>query len=458
MPIRIHRDTETGITVVRLAQRENRHVTDEASPPASAARRPGPDTYRRPGVRVRRRRAHTLDGRITMDVPDDSKRAPRSGRAAARVAGLLCCLAGTALAASPAVAGAASREETPPSVLQKEVDTLVADGAPGAILLVRTGHRTTRLTGGVADLATRRPIRRGDHYRIASLTKTYVATVVLQLVAEGRLRLSDSVERWLPGLVPNGKKITLRMLLIHTSGLYDHEKDPAVLQPYLSGNLDYYWSPLRLVKVAVSKAPLYAPGRTRVSTYSSTNYVLLGLIVKAVTGRPVGAELQRRIFRPLRLTETSYPVRRTSLPKPYAHGYFMLGGPSLTDLSTLSPSLSGPAGAIVSTVGDVASFYRALLSGRLLEPAQLKAMKTTLPDAAGDLPQRMGYGLIRFSTSCGPAWGHSGSFPGYWTHAWSSAHGERQVVLMVNVDPSAAPDAARASFYRTLERAYCSTA
>jgi D-alanyl-D-alanine carboxypeptidase len=341
--------------------------------------------------------------------------------------------------------------------LQQDVDALVAAGAPGAILLVRNGNKTTHLVSGVADLATQRKIGQGDHYRIASLTKTYVAAVVLQLAAEGKLRLSDTVERWLPGLVPNGEKITIRMLLIHTSGLYDHERDPEVLKPYLDGDLSYYWSPTRLVKLAVSRPELFAPGATKLSSYSSTNYVILGLVVSAVTGRSVGAELKQRIFEPLHLAKSTYPTRQTQLPNPYAHGYLMLGPPTLTDLSAFSPSLSGAAGAIVSTVDDVAVFYRALLSGRLLKPAQLNAMKKTLPEAKGDLVQRMGYGLIRFSTPCGAAWGHSGSFPGYWTHAWSSGDGKRQAVLMVNIDPGSVSAEGNAAFYKTLRDAYCGT-
>jgi D-alanyl-D-alanine carboxypeptidase len=362
---------------------------------------------------------------------------------------VFACIAAPGAAASAAGPAATS--------LQQDIDALVAAGAPGAILLVRNGSNETRLTGGVAELATQRAITQADHYRIASLTKTYVATVVLQLVGEGKLRLGDAVERWLPGVVPNGDKITMRMLLNHTSGLYDHERDPEVLAPYLSGDLGYYWSPIRLVKLATSRPPLFAPGATKLSVYSSTNYVVLGLVVSAVTGRSIGAELKRRIFQPLHLAQTTYPTSKTQLPNTYAHGYLMLEPPTLTDLSGFSPSLSGPAGAIVSTVGDVARFYHALLSGRLLKPAQLKAMKTTLPEAKGDLVQRMGYGVIRFSTPCGAAWGHSGSFPGYWTHAWSSGDGKRQVVLMVNIDPTSVTAEANAAFYRTLGSAYCGT-
>jgi D-alanyl-D-alanine carboxypeptidase len=397
-----------------------------------------------------------IERRSVMNSPDRRASRPRTYRLPTLWLAILASLSAIAcIGAAGADARPASSDAT---TLQQDVDALVAAGAPGAILLVRNGNRTTRLVSGVADLSTQRKITQGDHYRIASLTKTYVATVVLQLVAEGKLRLSDTVERWLPGLVPNGNRITIRMLLIHTSGLYDHERDPEVLAPYLSGDLGYYWSPTRLVKLATSRPPMFAPGATKLSVYSSTNYVVLGLVVSAVSGRSIGAELKQRIFQPLHLAETTYPTRQTQLPNSYAHGYLILEPPTLTDLSAFSPSLSGAAGAIVSTVGDVATFYRALLSGRLLKPAQLKAMKTTLPEAKGDLVQRMGYGLIRFSTPCGAAWGHSGSFPGYWTHAWASANGARQAVLMVNLDPESVTAEANAAFYKALGNAYCGTA
>jgi D-alanyl-D-alanine carboxypeptidase len=385
-----------------------------------------------------------------------STRAVRSWKVVLSCALGACAAVGSIASASATAKPMAGARVT--SSLQRDVDALVTAGAPGAILLVRDGKQTTRFTAGVSDLATMEPMRSADHYRIASLTKTYVATVALQLVGEGKLRLNDTVARWLPGLVPNGRNITVRMLLNHTSGLYDHERDPEVLAPYLAGDLGYYWSPLRLVRIAVSRSPYFAPGATKGSSYSSTNYVLAGLIIEKVTGRTIGAELQRRIFHPLHLRATTYPTSETQLPSPYAHGYFDLGGPSLSDLSGFSPSLSGAAGAIVSTADNVAVFYRALLSGRLLKPALLKIMKTTRAGSPNaDLHQRMGYGLERFPASCGAAWGHSGSFPGYWGHAWANANGTREAVLMVNIDPGSTPVPARARFYRVLDSAYCST-
>jgi len=380
-----------------------------------------------------------------------------SDRRRARWSTILVCVAASAVTAAAATA---SPSATNASTLQEDVDALVAAGAPGAILFVRNGSQTSRLTAGVAEIASKRPMQAGDKYRIASLTKTYVATVVLQLVAEGKLRLTDTVDRWLPGLVPKGDQMTIHQLLNHTTGLYDHELDPEVLKPYVGGDLGYYWSPLRLVKLAVTREAHFAPGATKRSSYSSTNYLVLGLIVERATGNTLGSELKRRIFQPLNLSRTTYPTKQTQLPTPYAHGYFLIGGqPPLTDVSAFSPSLSGPAGAIVSTVDDVAGFYRALLSGRMLKPALLKAMMTTIPGKPGnDLKQREGYGLERFPTSCGAAWGHSGSFPGYWTYAFASANGKRQAVIMMNANPDAVPTPAAARFYKLIDKAYCSTA
>jgi D-alanyl-D-alanine carboxypeptidase len=346
----------------------------------------------------------------------------------------------------------------PPS-LQQDVDALVAGGAPGAILLVRDGNRTSRYAGGFADVARKRPMRARDHFKIASLTKSYTATVVLQLVAEGKLHLTDRVERWLPGLVPNGGRITIRELLYHTSGIPEFETDPRYLKPYLSGHFGYYWPPRKLVALAVSQKPVFAPGRTRISSYSNTNYVIAGLIVEAVTGHTIGAELNRRIFKRLHLRDTSYPTK-PGLPSPYAHGYMVVGKPSAVDVSGLSPSLSPASGAIVSTADDVADFYRALFAGRLLRPDLLKAMKTTIPEGGKvDIPgQRYGLGLERFPTSCGHAWGHNGVIPGYVTFVFSSDNGAREALLMVNHDTRSLRKVAGRRFFKLLDTAYCSTA
>ena len=226
----------------------------------------------------------------------------RLGRLAASA--LLACLA-TALLAASAPAKPTSTENMRTVALQKGVNALIAAGIPGAILLARDGNHTVRLTGGLGDIGNKTPMNARNHFKIASLTKTYTATVVLQLVGEGKLHLSDSVEQWLPGLVPNGKHITLRQLLNHVSGLADFESDPRYLKPYLSGNLGFYWAPRQLVKIAVSHKPLFPPGVTKHTSYSNTNYVLLGLVVEAATHHSIGAELRNRIFRPCNWTQAA---------------------------------------------------------------------------------------------------------------------------------------------------------
>jgi D-alanyl-D-alanine carboxypeptidase len=380
----------------------------------------------------------------------------RPGRLTAAV--VLICFA-AALVAASAPGNPTGTGNTRAAALQKDVDALVAAGVPGAMLLVRHGDRTVRLTAGLGNIAGKRPMNARDHYKIASLTKTYTATVVLQLVAEGKLSLTDSVERWLPGLVPNGDKVTIRQLLHHTSGLADYESDPRYLKPYLSGDLGFYWAPRKLVQMAVSHRPLFPPGITKHTSYSNTNFVLAGLIVEAATGNSIGSELRSRIFRPLHLDNTSYQTK-PGLPSPYAHGYLVLDKPPATDVTRLSPSLSPASGAIVSTADDVVDFYRALLSGHLLRPDLLQAMKTTTSEGTHvDIPgQRYGLGLELFPTSCGSALGHNGVVPGYMSFVFSSGDGHRQAVLMVNLDAGSFPKPAGMRFFQLIDKAYCSRA
>jgi D-alanyl-D-alanine carboxypeptidase len=368
---------------------------------------------------------------------------------------ILACLASVALAAS-ALAESTTRTDDQVTGLLKDVEAIVAAGAPGAILLVQDGNRTARYTAGLGNVARKTPMRPDDHFKIASLTKTYTAMVVLQLVGEGKLRLGDTVERHLPGLVPNGNRITIRQLLNHTSGLFDFEGDPRYLKPYLSGNFGYYWAPRQLVRMGVSHKPLFAPGARY--SYSNTDYVVAQLIVEAVTGKAIGAELKRRIFQPLQLRQTSYPTK-PGLPSPYAHGYKLLGKPPATEVTLLSPSLAPGSGAIVSTVKDVADFYRALLSGRLLKPKQLQAMKTTVSYRTAKVVAAgpgigLGIGRTPISASC-VGWTHAGELPGYEVAAISSGDGRRQVVLMANQDRSTLPKRAVALFDNLIGKAYC---
>jgi D-alanyl-D-alanine carboxypeptidase len=147
------------------------------------------------------------------------------------------------------------------------------------------------------------------------------------------------------------------------------------------------------------------------------------------------------------------------MPRPYVHGYLVAGQPPAIDSTGLSPSLSPASGAIISTADDVADFYRALLTGHLVKPRLLRAMKKTRRAASPvDIPgQQYGLGLMRFPTPCGISWGHNGVLPGYFNVALSSADGRRQAVMMVNHDAASIPKAAARRIYPLVLKAFCST-
>jgi D-alanyl-D-alanine carboxypeptidase len=359
------------------------------------------------------------------------------------------CLATTSFAAG----GPTERR----AKLQRAVDAVVSAGAPGAAVLVRDGDRTTRLASGSGNLSPQTPMNASDRFRIGGLTKSFTATVVLQLVGENRLALGDAVEQRLPGVLPNGDDITIRQLLNHTSGLYDYAGDPAVLAPYMQGDLTHVFDPRDGVQIAADHGPLFAPGSQL--SYSNTNSVVLAMIVESVTGHTFAHELESRIFAPLGLGDTSYPTL-SDIDGPHIHGYMQLDdGPF--DVTAWSPSGLGAAGAILSDADDVARFYRALLRGQLFPKRLLKAMQTIDPVATGGVLDAgiagggWGLGLLRESYPCGEAWGHDSEHPGYMTAAWSSKDGSRQVVVVVN-DHFADHDApVPAAMRDVLATAYC---
>ena len=336
------------------------------------------------------------------------------------------------LAAPPAASAVSPHAPSGRTVneLRTVVKRLRDDGAPGALAVLRTPRGTLRAAAGAAVLEPRTPLAATDRFRVASITKPFVATVVLQLVAEGKLHLGDAVERWLPGLVPNGGAITLCELLQHRSGLFDYTSDPGFAAAVVA-EPDRQWSPYELVAIATARPPLFAPGTAW--AYSNTNYVLLGLVVEAVTGTPLEQQLRERIFAPLSLKATAFETG-TDVAGRFVHAY--IGKATLPDLPgklvdvapLLGASQIWAAGAIVSNGDDVTHFFAALLGGRLLRPDLLRAMKTDAPGAS------YGLGLMRTYTGCGVAWGHIGDFAGYRSVALSQGDGRRVAVVMVNID------------------------
>ena len=341
--------------------------------------------------------------------------------------------------------------------LQRLLDQLVAAGAPGAAGRVQDDNGAQQAASGVADLRTGRPMRPALHFRAGSLTKSLVATVVLQLVAEGRLSLQDSVEHRLPGILPYGEQITLRQLLDHTSGV-PHNWATVEQTLYRSpGGRSRVWTPRELVALVADQPPDFPPGTAW--SYSNTGYHLLGLVVEAASGSTLGQELHRRIVGPLGLHGTSFPETSPGIPSPRSRGYSLPLGPQgepldgpLLDVTAQNPSWAWAAGALVSDLEDLTLFFRVLLGGRLLPPGLVAEMLPTVavPPSAIPLPvyDRYGLGLLETETPAGRLVGMVGGIPGYLSIVLGTHDGRRQLGLMINV--LVAPDAVVEAFIQVV--------
>jgi D-alanyl-D-alanine carboxypeptidase len=324
-----------------------------------------------------------------------------------------------------------------PDTVQQGLNSLVrADGQPAALATVkdRTGHTRT-YTAGVGDLATGSKVPRDGRVRIGSNTKSFTAVVVLQLVAEGKVALNAKVETYLPGLVRgegiDGRRISVRQLLQHTSGLPDYEKD--VTDDIVQGR---YLEPRDVLDRAFQHKADFDPGSKW--AYSNTNYVVAGLIVQKITGRPLAEEIDRRIIQRIGLRDTYFPAPGDLTVKgPHPKGYQQLTpGAPLSDVTRIDPSAAWAAGQMVSTNSDLNRFFTALLAGRLLPPAQLAEMRTTVP--IGDTGAGYGLGLMSRPLSCGGTfWGHGGDISGYETRGGVTEDG-RAVNIAVTSTPTEA--------------------
>ncbi|WP_380279876.1 serine hydrolase domain-containing protein [Kitasatospora purpeofusca] len=348
----------------------------------------------------------------------------------------------------PPAASAAARPDT----VQQGLDALVrADGLPAALASVkdRTG-RTRTYTAGVGDLATGAKVPGDGQVRIGSNTKTFTAVVALQLVGEGRIGLDEPVDTYLPGLVRgdgiDGRHITVRQLLQHTSGLPEYEGDISE-----SDIRNRYFEPRDLLDIAFRHKADFAPGAK--FAYSSTNYVVVGLVIQKVTGRPLAEEIGRRVLQPIGLRHTSFPASGDrSIREPHPKGYHReSAGEPLRDITELDPSAGWAAGQMISTNADLNQFFTALLAGRLLPAAQLAQMRTTVP--IGDSGAGYGLGLISRPLSCGGVyWGHGGDIPGYETRGGVTDDGRAANVAVTSVPVD---EAATAHLESVVDSALC---
>ncbi|MYW02470.1 serine hydrolase [Streptomyces sp. SID3343] len=359
--------------------------------------------------------------------------------------------AATALAVVAVPSAAfASPQKTDRSGLRQGLDDITANGAVGALMEVRGDGGEWRATSGVAELGTTREVPTHGRFRVGSITKTFVATVVLQLVDEGWLRLDDSVERWMPGVVPGGDRITVRQLLNHTSGVPDYRQTlPMPPTPEFEADRFRTWTATELIRRAVAQAPTSEPGARY--AYSNTGYLLLGEIIRKVTGRSYAREIERRLIKPLRLRGTSLPGTSSGIPGPHPHGYIPVrqgNETQLVDFTRMNPSLMGAGGEMISTTEDLNRFMAELVGGRLLSSRLLDEMKT-----AGVEGRQYGLGLQWQDTSCGVrVYGNDGDALAYQAWSFSTEDRRRQVTIALTPDFRGDPDDAVEAL---LDKAIC---
>ncbi|WP_406290408.1 serine hydrolase domain-containing protein [Embleya sp. NBC_00896] len=309
-------------------------------------------------------------------------------------------------------------------------------GLPGILAEVRDGDRQWFGTAGVADTRTGRKRSQQDRFRIGSITKTFVATVVLQLAAEGRLGLDDTAEQWLPGVVQghhhDGAGVNIRMLLNHTSGIFNYTDDQEAL------NRHETHTPESLVRIAVSHPPNFTPGSGW--AYSNTNYVLAGMLIERATGRTLAEQITERIARPLGLTGTYLPHGSDpTIHGPHSRHYTKLfrtdPGAPVHDATELDSSMFWAAGGMISTAGDLNRFFAALLGGRILAPDRQRDMFTTVPTRDWISDSAYGLGVSSVRLPCGETvWGMGGALFGSWSYAYGARDGEQMVTTNVNGD------------------------
>ncbi|MFJ9162540.1 serine hydrolase domain-containing protein [Streptomyces griseoviridis] len=362
-----------------------------------------------------------------------------------------CAGTGQTVSTAPSAPARLTVDRAQHDALARLAQELVDAGAPGVTVRVDDGRSRPVEVVRQAPWAKRvHRLTQDDEFRMGSNTKTMMATLVLMLAADGDLSLDDPVEKWLPGKVPGGDRITLRMLLNHTSGLYDYTGDPELLDSIL-GKSQRRWTSAQLLAVAARHDVLFPPG-TRWS-YSNTDYIAIGSVLERVTGSTPAALIRDRIARPLGLDHTYYATD-ASWRGPYARGYEpdaahmpsdvpdafkdVAGNPvqGHVDVSGNDVSWGGAAGAVVSNTRDWSRFYTALMSGKLLPAAQVEELRRTVP-MDPDNPEKgpaSGLGIETGSTPCGTIWAHDGGMTGYSSTNYTDVKGSRTASVLVSTD------------------------
>ncbi|WP_432891437.1 serine hydrolase domain-containing protein [Kribbella sp. CA-245084] len=325
--------------------------------------------------------------------------------------------------------------------LQEAAQEFVDAGFGGLELRVHDARGEWVGTAGIRELSSDEKPPVDGLCRVGSVTKTFVSTVVLQLVAEGKLELDGRVADHLPRFELD-PRITVRMLLNHTTGLFNYTGEyfpdgtvvpglPATGKDWADNRLRGY-APQELVEFALSKPARFEPGAEW--SYANTNYTIAALLIEAVTGRTFAEELERRILKPLDLTSTLEPGDRTDIPGPHSHGYFRYQDGDdwqVVDVTEQNPSLLFAAGSMLSTTRDLQVFMSALQSGKLLPAELLAEMRTPEPKSG---PLNYGLGLFAQDTGSETIYHHNGSAPGgYGALMFSNTDGTKTLTAAITM-------------------------
>ncbi|WP_405526037.1 beta-lactamase family protein [Streptomyces canus] len=353
------------------------------------------------------------------------------------------CAAGAMLAVTASAGARASAGTADPSALQAAISDLSHPPATSAQL--RVGNQGTHWygTAGVSDIRSGRALYGDDRFRAGSVTKAFVATVVLQLWARHRVDLDAPIGRYLRDLLPpSSARITVKQLLNHTSGLPDHQGLPDLSTPEaVLRHRGDRWTPRELVRT-VTHSPLKSPPGTK-QEYRGINYVLLALLIEELTGRHYGEAIKSLILRPLNLTRTLLPGDDPHLHGPQVHGYLRMTDKSLQDITTYEQSSSWGEGELVSSAGDLFRFQEALFSGVLLPPEAMSHL-FALPPASVHMvdgsPVRYSMGLQTATVNGVTFWGKTGDTYGYRTRMFATRDLRLRFVLSYTPTPLAASE------------------
>jgi D-alanyl-D-alanine carboxypeptidase len=323
------------------------------------------------------------------------------------------------------------------AALRTSLDAVHTAGMPGIYAQVRDGGETWNAASGVADVRTKRPVKPYMQHRVGSVTKAFTSAALIQQVEKGRLNLDAPIGKYLPKLVTGqrGETITVRMLLNHTSGIGDYAMAafPSLAKGSGADLVRYRFrtiAPTTLARFGLAAAPTGTPGQKW--SYSNTNYVIAGLLLRKLTGEDPERYITANVIRRAGLRHTYFP-RGPYILGPHSRAYESLYGvfDPPKDFSVYNMSWASTAGSLVSTMDDLDRFYRALLGGRIVDRAGLAQMQRTVPTTSANL--KYGLGIYSLSLPCGVFWGHDGAVFGQGTQVLSTPDGRRQVSLGYNL-------------------------